>query len=85
MDGPRRTCVGCRGIRTKSDLWRIVRLGDGSAALDPAGTAPGRGAYVCGSACLDRGRGKLARALRARRMDVDAVAAQVAAVERESV
>jgi len=44
---PQRTCVVCRQVRSKRELTRLV-YGDGQGiALDPAGKAPGRGAYLC--------------------------------------
>lgn len=65
---PERTCVGCRGRSSKSDLLRIVLDRSGGVVADPSGSAPGRGAYVhrypvCMQAAV-RGGG-LARALRA--------------------
>jgi len=48
-------------------LLRIVGT-DGRVTWDPAGTAPGRGAYVCSTMeCVERAlrRGRLSRALRA--------------------
>jgi predicted RNA-binding protein YlxR (DUF448 family) len=46
---PRRRCVGCGRIAPKSDLVRIALVRDGRmrAVIDPAGTLPGRGAYLC--------------------------------------
>ena len=48
--GPVRTCVGCRGRATASELLRVVAGSDaeGSPALvpDPDRRAPGRGAHV---------------------------------------
>jgi hypothetical protein len=64
---PERTCVGCRGREAKSDLLRVVRSPDGTLRVDPAGSAPGRGAYLHRTAaCLDAAteRGALTRALR---------------------
>jgi predicted RNA-binding protein YlxR (DUF448 family) len=64
---PERTCVGCRTGRPKGDLLRVVRGQEGRLAVDPDGTAPGRGAYVCRDPeCvrLALHRGALARALR---------------------
>ncbi len=66
--GPVRSCAGCRARRPKSELVRVVRGINGAVAVDPSGTAPGRGAYVCPDprcAALATGRGGLARALRA--------------------
>ncbi|HEY7756362.1 MAG TPA: YlxR family protein [Actinomycetota bacterium] len=64
---PERTCVGCRVKAPKATLLRIARRPDGSVVVDPAGRAPGRGAYVHrGSACVDAAlaRGALWRVLR---------------------
>ena len=64
-----RTCVGCRRVRPKAVMVRIVRGPDGSVNVDRSGHAPGRGAYVCGRECLRLARGRLGRALRARGYD----------------
>jgi len=54
MASPERTCVGCRRTAPKRDLVRVVRVRDGEAAVDPSGSAPGRGAYVHPrAACVD--------------------------------
>jgi uncharacterized protein len=45
---PVRTCVVCRSSAAKGTLHRIVRSPDGAVRYDPSGTAPGRGAYLCG-------------------------------------
>ncbi len=48
-------CVGCREMKEKRDLIRIVRTPEGEAVLDPTGKRSGRGAYVCRQAeCLRR-------------------------------
>jgi len=45
--------VGCRGRAVKADLLRLVVV-DGSVTPDPAGRAPGRGAYLHPDpGCLD--------------------------------
>jgi len=68
-------------VRRRSELVRLVRRPDGSVALDEAGTAPGRGAYVCPTeSCLERARRRLAGALRAERIDFAGIAAGFAAV-----
>ncbi len=52
---PMRMCVGCREMKPKQKLIRVVRAPDGSVSLDPVGKKPGRGAYVCPDpACLNR-------------------------------
>ena len=63
---PTRTCVGCRGTAAKPTLVRVVAT-PGGGAVDPIGSAPGRGAYVHrDAACLNLAlaRNALARALR---------------------
>ena len=52
---PMRMCVGCREMKEKRDLIRIVRTPEGDAVLDATGKRSGRGAYVCRQAdCLRR-------------------------------
>ena len=52
---PMRMCVGCREMKEKRELIRIVRTPEGEAVLDPTGKRSGRGAYVCRQAeCLRR-------------------------------
>ena len=50
---PMRMCVGCREMKPKKELLRVVKSPEGAIAFDRVGKAPGRGAYVCKSAeCL---------------------------------
>ena len=52
---PMRMCVGCREMKPKRELIRVVRAPDGAVSMDPVGKKPGRGAYVCRQeACLTR-------------------------------
>ena len=52
---PMRMCVGCREMKPKRELIRVVRGPDGTVSMDPVGKKPGRGAYVCRQeACLTR-------------------------------
>ena len=52
---PMRMCVGCRTMKEKRSLVRVVRTEDGSACVDPTGKMNGRGAYVCPCAeCLKK-------------------------------
>ena len=54
---PMRMCVGCREMKPKRELIRVVRSPEGEVSLDPVGKKPGRGAYVCHDvACLQRAR-----------------------------
>lgn len=45
---PQRTCVGCRAVRPKREMVRVVRAPDGVVTIDPRGKLSGRGAYICG-------------------------------------
>jgi len=48
---PERRCVGCREMKDKKDLMRIVRKADDSGfCVDDTGKAAGRGAYICNDA-----------------------------------
>ncbi len=52
---PMRMCVGCREMKEKRELIRVVRSPEGELSLDPGGKKPGRGAYVCRQGeCLAR-------------------------------
>ena len=44
---PMRMCVGCREMKPKMELLRVVKPQDGDAHIDRTGKAQGRGAYVC--------------------------------------
>ena len=53
---PLRQCLGCREMKPKKELIRVVRPPDGGVVtLDFKGKANGRGAYVCPDpACLKK-------------------------------
>ena len=54
---PQRQCVGCRVMKDKKALIRVVKTPDGTIVLDSTGKRAGRGAYVCpDSACLKKAR-----------------------------
>ena len=54
---PQRQCVGCREMKNKRDLIRVVRSPEGTISLDFKGKLPGSGAYVCPDpACLAKAR-----------------------------
>ena len=59
---PLRTCVGCKEVKPKKELIRVVKQSDGNIMLDFTGRANGRGAYLCPSSeCL-------AQAIKTRRL-----------------
>ncbi len=52
---PMRMCVGCRVMRPKKEMLRVVRSAEGQVSIDPTGKAAGRGAYICKDiVCLER-------------------------------
>lgn len=54
---PQRQCVGCRTMKDKKALIRVVRTPEGQIVLDSTGKKSGRGAYVCPDpACLKKAR-----------------------------
>ena len=54
---PMRQCVGCREMKPKKELIRVVKSPEGEVSLDFKGKKPGRGAYVCpDGACLKKAR-----------------------------
>ena len=54
---PMRRCVGCREMKEKRELLRIVKDNEGKIFVDPTGKKNGRGAYVCKStSCFAQAR-----------------------------
>ena len=52
---PMRMCIGCREMKPKRELIRIVKTPEGEIKLDLTGKLNGRGAYVCRSVdCLNK-------------------------------
>ena len=52
---PMRQCLGCREMKPKKELIRVVRSPEGAVSIDFRGKMPGRGAYVCrDAACLKK-------------------------------
>lgn len=52
---PMRQCLGCREMKPKRELIRVVRSPEGEISLDFKGKANGRGAYICPDPqCLKR-------------------------------
>ena len=54
---PQRQCVGCRTMKDKKALIRVVKTPEGEIVLDTTGKKSGRGAYVCPDGeCLKKAR-----------------------------
>jgi predicted RNA-binding protein YlxR (DUF448 family) len=52
---PLRQCLGCREMKPKRELIRVVKSPEGEVSLDFKGKKPGRGAYLCPNGeCLKR-------------------------------
>ena len=52
---PERQCLGCREMKPKNELIRIVKSPESDISLDLKGKKPGRGAYICpDNKCLER-------------------------------
>ena len=51
---PQRTCIGCREVKPKKELLRIVKSSENDISIDITGKKNGRGAYICkNEKCLD--------------------------------
>ena len=52
---PVRMCVGCREMKDKRSLIRVVKTPNDEIKIDGTGKLSGRGAYVCrDTACLQK-------------------------------
>ncbi len=46
---PMRQCTGCREMKNKKDMMRVLRTPENQILLDTTGRKNGRGAYLCRS------------------------------------
>lgn len=44
---PLRQCIGCREMKPKQELTRVVKTTQGEIFVDDEGKVDGRGAYIC--------------------------------------
>ncbi len=44
---PMRQCVGCREMKNKKEMFRIIKTAENEILLDVIGKKNGRGAYIC--------------------------------------
>ena len=52
---PQRQCIGCREMKNKKDLIRILKTDTEGIIIDVTGKKNGRGAYICPNAqCLKK-------------------------------
>lgn len=54
---PLRQCVGCREMKSKKELIRVIKTSEDEVLLDSKGKMNGRGAYICPSiTCFQQAR-----------------------------
>ena len=54
---PMRQCVGCQEMKSKKEMFRILKTAEDEIVLDATGRKNGRGAYLCFSKeCLLKAR-----------------------------
>ncbi|MBQ8318243.1 MAG: YlxR family protein [Lachnospiraceae bacterium] len=52
---PLRQCIGCRQMKPKNELVRVIKTPDEQVCLDKTGKMNGRGAYIClNSECYNK-------------------------------
>ena len=52
---PMRQCTGCREMKSKKEMMRVLKTAEDEIILDTTGKKNGRGAYVCFSRdCLEK-------------------------------
>lgn len=52
---PMRQCTGCREMKNKKEMMRVLKTPEDEIVLDTTGKKNGRGAYLCFSAeCLEK-------------------------------
>ncbi|WP_343209005.1 RNase P modulator RnpM [Anaerolentibacter hominis] len=54
---PQRQCLGCREMKSKRDLIRVIRTPEQEIMIDATGKKNGRGAYLCNDyQCFEKAR-----------------------------
>lgn len=52
---PMRQCTGCREMKSKKEMMRVLKTAEDEIILDSTGKKNGRGAYLCFSMdCLEK-------------------------------
>ena len=44
---PMRQCVGCKEMKNKREMMRVLKTAEGTIVIDTTGRKNGRGAYLC--------------------------------------
>ena len=54
---PQRKCTGCKEMKEKNTLLRVVKIKTGEIQIDKTNKADGRGAYVCNNmTCFEKAK-----------------------------
>ncbi len=54
---PMRQCTGCREMKNKKEMIRVLKTAEDEIVLDATGKKNGRGAYICFSReCLEKAK-----------------------------
>ena len=54
---PMRQCTGCREMKNKKEMIRVLKTAEDEIILDATGKKNGRGAYICKNLeCLEKAR-----------------------------
>ena len=54
---PMRKCTGCREMKNKKEMIRVLKTAEDEIVLDATGKKNGRGAYICFSReCLEKAK-----------------------------
>lgn len=54
---PMRQCTGCREMKLKRDMIRVIKTNENEFLIDATGRKNGRGAYICpNQECLAKAR-----------------------------
>lgn len=60
---PMRQCIGCREMKSKKEMIRVIKTPEDEIMIDATGRKNGRGAYICPS------RNCLARAIKSKGLE----------------
>lgn len=54
---PMRQCIGCKEMKSKREMMRVLKTAEGPIIIDMTGKKNGRGAYLCMTKeCLAKAR-----------------------------
>lgn len=54
---PLRQCTGCREMKSKKEMIRVIKTPEEQIVIDATGKKNGRGAYICNSfSCFEKAK-----------------------------